>query len=162
MQALVPPTMASPPPQANQDETDLLLTFVHDRDVACPRCDYNLRNLTKPVCPECQEPLRLVVGVQRLRYEWLIAALAPGIFSGIAAFFLACMLIMVNLSPTGRVPWQPYVIDSFGWLSAVFTIALFRRRHWFLRQSQEVQIGIASAFWFVHIVFFFSMWAMMR
>ena len=47
------------------EEIELLLRFIHERNVHCPRCDYNLRNLTQPVCPECREELRLTVGARR-------------------------------------------------------------------------------------------------
>lgn len=140
----------------------MLLAFVQNRDVHCPRCDYNLRNLTQPVCPECREELHLSVGLTRPHFGWLIAALAPGIFSGIAAFFMAGMLIMVNISPTGKAPWQPYVLDVFGWLSAITASALFLRRYKFLKQRPETQMAIAGAIWFTHIAFFCVMWALMR
>ncbi|MBN2447782.1 MAG: hypothetical protein JXO22_13710, partial [Phycisphaerae bacterium] len=39
---------APPPDMPNVPEVPPL-----DRDVYCPRCDYNLRGLTKPRCPEC-------------------------------------------------------------------------------------------------------------
>jgi hypothetical protein len=35
------------------DSGDALRAFLAERDVACPGCGYNLRNLTKNVCPEC-------------------------------------------------------------------------------------------------------------
>ncbi len=139
------------------DETTLLLEFVHDRNVHCPRCDYNLRNLTQPVCPECHEELRLSIGLGRPQFHWLIVTLAPGIFSGIAAFFLTCMLVMVSISPTGGAPWQVYVIDGFGWLSALATLLLFRRRYQFFKQPNAVQISWAGGAWFVHVAFFVVM-----
>ena len=43
------------------DADGLLLDFVRDRDAACPRCGYNLRNLTLPRCPECRHDLVLAV-----------------------------------------------------------------------------------------------------
>ena len=61
------------------DEQRLLLEFVGDRDVPCPRCGYNLRALTKPVCPECREELRLTVGRARMRFGLFLAALIPGV-----------------------------------------------------------------------------------
>src|SRR5262249_34908141 len=106
-------------PSRTADGQTLLLQFIHERDVPCPRCDYNLRNLTVPTCPECHEPLRLAVGLRRPKFGWLIAALAPGIFSGIAAFFMGGMLILMTLSPRGKVIWQPVALDGFGWLSAI-------------------------------------------
>ena len=162
------PTAAAPlpttPPTSvlRGDEVALLLQFVHNRDVHCPRCDYNLRNLTQPYCPECREELRLAVGSTRPRIGLLIAALAPGIFSGICAFFMGGMLVIMTLSPRGRVIWQPVVLDAFGWLSAIIAIALFVRRYKFLKQSVEVQATLTAVIWFIHVGFFLFMWTRMR
>lgn len=157
------PQPTSPPTSPRDaEEVVLLLRFVHERDIRCPRCDYNLRNLTQPVCPECRDELHLSVGLRRPQLAWLIAALAPGIFSGIAAFFMGAMLIVINLSPTGRADWRMYVLDAFGWLSAIVCVALFFRRYKFLKQASQVQMTITGGIWFVHVAFFMVMWAFMR
>src|SRR5262245_32338920 len=151
------------PPTTSRDpqEIALLLQYVRERDVRCPRCDYNLRNLSQPVCPECREDLRLTVGLERLRIAGLIAALAPGIFSGMAAFFLTGMLVLVTLRSPGSAPWPPYALALFGWASAAFAIGLFLRRHAFLKTRSQTQATIAAAIWFAHIGFFVLMWALL-
>jgi hypothetical protein len=153
---------APPTVPRSRGEVAMLLEFLRDRDVHCPRCDYNLRNLTQPVCPECREELHLSVGQQRPRIGWLIAALAPGIFSGIAAFFVTGMLILVNLSPTGRVQWPPYALAAFGWLSVVGAVMLYRRRYKFLKQRSEAQMAVAGVIWFIHVGYFVIIWASLR
>ncbi len=65
------------------DEAALLLEFLRDRDVSCPLCGYNLRNLSACTCPECRETLALAVGFRRPRFGWLLATVIPGFFSGI-------------------------------------------------------------------------------
>lgn len=161
--SVVNPEPTAPPTSPRDDaETDLLLRFVHERDVRCPRCDYNLRNLTQPVCPECREELHLAVGQSRPKIHWLILAMAPGTFSGIAAFFMLGMIIMVSISPTGRMPWQPYVMDVFGWISGASAAAMFFRRWRFLKRTMEWQMSMAGVIWFVHIAFFLTMWALLR
>ncbi len=72
---------------------EMLLECLRDHDAACPVCGYNVRSLTRPICPECRQELVLTVGVLRLRLRWLLAAVAPGFFSGIAA----CFVIIPNL-----------------------------------------------------------------
>src|SRR5262245_5700142 len=67
---------------------ELLLEFLREHESPCPVCGYNLKALTKPMCPECGQELALTVGTARLRLGWLLAALAPGFFSGICAFFV--------------------------------------------------------------------------
>ncbi len=45
-------TEPAPPPVS-------LSTLLHNRDVPCPHCQYNLRNLTADRCPECGLPLSI-------------------------------------------------------------------------------------------------------
>ena len=80
-----------------EDEVALLLTFLRERDASCPLCGYNLRNLVRPQCPECREPLVLAVGVRKLRFGWFLATITPGLFSGIAAALFLIPLIAVPL-----------------------------------------------------------------
>lgn len=136
-------------------EVDLLLSFLHERDVRCPRCEYNLRNLTQPVCPECREELALTVGVHQTRFGLLVLTLVPGAFSGIAAVLLLLMMITVTLgSRGGFVPWPIIAADAFGWLSGFVAIMLFLRRKQFLAQARERQIAWAAVTWFIHLAAF--------
>ena len=41
------------------DEAEVLRVYLSSRDVPCPHCEYNLRNLTGSVCPECGEEVTL-------------------------------------------------------------------------------------------------------
>mgnify|MGYP003397905371 CR=1 FL=1 len=40
----------------------MLVDFLSDHDAPCPVCGYNLKALTRPVCPECKHDLVLTVG----------------------------------------------------------------------------------------------------
>src|SRR3982750_4121820 len=64
---------------------EMLLDFLREHEAPCPLCGYNLKALTRPICPECGQELMLAVGAARLRFGWLFTAVAPGFFSGIAA-----------------------------------------------------------------------------
>jgi ABC-type glycerol-3-phosphate transport system permease component len=44
-----------------QADLDALRDYLATRDVPCPKCSFNLRGGTKPMCPECGEPIRLMV-----------------------------------------------------------------------------------------------------
>ena len=43
----------------------LLRLYLARRDVRCPLCGYNLRNLTSARCPECGEIIELRVGLAK-------------------------------------------------------------------------------------------------
>jgi hypothetical protein len=164
VQALIEHAPAAPPTQPRDvDEVDLLLRFVHERDVRCARCDYNLRNLTQPVCPECNEQLQLAVGLRRPRFGLLIIALAPSVFSGIAASLLAAVIITVTVfARAGPPPWPLLAADIFGFASGTIGLALFVFRWRFLKQSFSVQAALAAGWWFIHITAFLTFVLLMR
>ena len=62
------------------DTTSMLLKYVQERDVDCPQCEYNVRNLIKPICPECNKKLTLSVGIVLDLFGWISA------FFGLALF----------------------------------------------------------------------------
>ncbi|HWB20597.1 MAG TPA: hypothetical protein VG711_09875 [Phycisphaerales bacterium] len=145
------------------DDQRMLLDFVRNRDVPCPRCDYNLRNLSQSMCPECKEPLRLTVGVQKLRLGPLVLSIAPGIFSGMAAMFLTARIAMVLMAraPGKGPPWFVFLILGFGWFSGLFAVGLFATKKKFLRLSPETQLAWTGTIWAVHIGFFLLLWAIL-
>lgn len=147
-------TVGHPPaaPPTTTRAQDLLLDYLGDHDAACPVCGYNVRALTRPVCPECKQELTLAVGAPNLRMAWYLAALAPCFFSTIAATFVLA-LIIAHLIAIGST-WAVIVMfDSFGWCSAAFAIFLARRRGrvWFLGLPPARQRWLAILIWLVHI-----------
>lgn len=135
-------------------DADLLIDFVRDRDVVCPLCRYNLRALTAPVCPECRHPLALTVGIPRLRFEWLIAAVTPCTFSGIAALLLLIPIIAMPATGGGPAPPGILVLDAFGWMSGATGVTLLLRRYAFLRLPLMGQRVVALTIWGVHLTAF--------
>lgn len=64
------------------DTADPLRTFLADRNVPCPKCQYNLRALQQPLCPECGAPLELgvlVAGRAAAVNSWLRTATHPAL-----------------------------------------------------------------------------------
>ncbi len=127
----------------------MLLEFLREHDVACPVCGYNLRALTRPVCPECRQELGLNVGVRQLGLAWLFVAIAPGFFSGIAACFV--------LIPTLGIFFEDRVLHLqlaggvlFGWCSGIFAIIVAVRRNRFIAQSRARQRWFALLIWLIH------------
>lgn len=130
---------------------DMLLAFLREHDADCPACGYNLRALTQPVCPECGTELVLSVGVRRVRLGWLLAAVAPGFFSGIAAFFVLLMIVARLIWGDGRQALALNAVDAFGWCSLGVAIWLARRRHRFLALRFATQGWITAGIWAAHV-----------
>jgi hypothetical protein len=128
-----------------------LLAFLRGRDVVCPLCGYNLRDLTEPRCPECRKDLALTVGVTRLRFGWLIVAIAPSMFSAVAAGLLLIPMLGVLFTKGERAPWPVVAAETFGWLSTIAGLLLLHKRYLFLRQSQAAQRSWAVGAWVVHV-----------
>jgi hypothetical protein len=138
-------------PTTTSRAQDLLLDFLRDHEAPCPVCGYNLKALTRPVCPECGQELVLTVGAALLRLAWLLAALAPGFFSGIAATFLLVPIVARLALGDGRLSPAINALGLFGWCSGIFAIILAAKRHRFLAQPRAAQRWWALGIWFVHV-----------
>jgi hypothetical protein len=129
----------------------LLLEFLREHEAPCPVCGYNLKALTRPVCPECGQELVLAVGAARLRFGWLFAAVAPGFFSGIAAIFLLVPIVGITVFGNGKLPLLFIAVDAFGWCSGVSAITLAANRHRFVAQPVARQRWWALGIWLTHV-----------
>ncbi|MFM9995766.1 MAG: hypothetical protein ACKVU4_08200 [Phycisphaerales bacterium] len=138
---------ATPPSRADQ----MLLDFVREHDAACPVCGYNVRALTRPICPECATELVLAVGAARLRLEWLLATVAPGFFSGIAAFFVLIPIVLRYVIGDGRWSYSLIALDLFGWCSGLFAMMIAARRLRFIAQPRARQRWWAIIIRAVHV-----------
>ncbi len=136
------------------DETELLLRFVAHRDQACPKCDYNLRNLTRPICPECGEELKLTVGRRKFRDSLLFLALAPCIFSGICTILLNGLIVFVSYRSGDSPPPWVWGIDAFGVASGIAGVLLFVKRRAFTKLDRGAQLFWALLAWAVPIAVF--------
>lgn len=129
----VPPHDASPL-EAPADAEALFVAFVRHRDVACPRCDYSVRNAARAICSECGEPLRLNVGLERPIVGALLAAAVPCMGCGICGMILILLIMLMPGAPAG------FVLTTLAMLcsgAAGLAILLARRR--FIRQSRQRQ-----------------------
>jgi hypothetical protein len=133
------------------DETELLLRFLEDRDRDCPRCRYNLRSLTQPVCPECGEELKLTVGRRKINDAPFILTLAPCIFSGICAIILSCTIAFAMSNGRSSPPPWIWAIDAFGVLSGTCGLTLFVKRRAFMKLDRGAQLLSAFITWAIHI-----------
>lgn len=129
----------------------MLLDFLREHTAACPVCGYNLLGLTTPTCPECRQELVLTVGAQHPRFGWLLAALAPGFFSGIAAAFVLVPIVLRYVSNGGMSP-ALNALDLFGWCSGAVAITIATRRIRFIALPLATQRWWAIILWATHIV----------
>jgi hypothetical protein len=129
----------------------MLLEFLREHDADCPVCGYNVRALTRPICPECKQELTLTVGAARLHMGWLFAAIAPGFFSGIAAIFVLIPIFGRLLFGDGVLMPVPIMMDVFGWCSGIFAIILAKKRIRFFSQTSQRQRRFALTIWLIHI-----------
>src|SRR4051794_13410385 len=140
-----------PEAPAGSRAQEMLLEFLREYEAPCPLCGYNLKALTRPICPECGQELVLAVGAARVRLGWLFAAIAPGFFSGIAAIFVLVPIVLVQTIGNRNLPLRIIAVDAFGWCSGVFAILLAANRHRFLAQSSAAQRWWALGIWLVHV-----------
>ncbi|MBX3351685.1 MAG: hypothetical protein KF684_02025 [Phycisphaeraceae bacterium] len=147
-----PTTSPSRPP----DDAEVV-AFLRGRSAPCPRCSYDLRDITTARCPECAEPLVLKVGSPQARFGWLVLAMAPGCFSGVAALFVAVPvgLTLIRFFPPGQgAPWPIIVADAFGFLSAASVVIMYRHRHRFMAWKPARQRTVAVSIWGAHVLMF--------
>ncbi len=136
---------------AGQDDVARLLSmFLRGRDVPCPLCGYNLRDLTQQQCPECRHGLLLTVGVTKLRFLWFLLAMTACTFAGIAAGLTLIPTIVQWLAGAGRPPAVLVTLVLLGLASAVGGLMLIRHRFAFLRQEPRRQRRLAVAVWMLH------------
>lgn len=163
MNGSTPPTVPDQAEEAAPEDanTSLLLQFLATNDATCPVCGYNVRGLKRAVCPECHHALELTVGTPRVPLAWFVIAIAPGIFSGIAALFMAIPVVMVPLTGNGFVPIPIMATDAFGFLSGLTAIFLVVKRWQFLALQSATQYKIAILIWTIHLIAFLAFFGFM-
>lgn len=134
---------------------DEVVAFLKGRSAPCPRCAYDLRDIQTAICPECAEPLWLTIGSAQPRFGWLVLAMVPGCFSGVAAVFVLVPIVMSvgrNLPPGQGAPWPVLIADAFGFLSAASVWMMYRQRRRFLALRTGRQRALAGAVWGAHFL----------
>lgn len=151
-QHTAPPTA---PPTSMLDTE--VVAFLAGRSVPCPRCAYDLRDAPTATCPECGEPLVLKIGSPRMRFGWLLLAMTPGAFSGVAATLLLVPVAITlgrTFAPGQGLPWPILAADIFGFASVAMAGVMYWRRHDVMSWRTRHQVLLAAGVWFVHILAF--------
>ncbi len=144
-----------PPSPFPIDSKVHLIEFLRGRSVLCPICAHDLRDIPTANCPECGEPLVLKVGSPRTRFGWLILAMAPGCFSGVAAVFVLIPIfgmLLEGITARNPVPWPIIGADIFGFLSAISVALMYRSRHRLMALKTRRQIEFTCTVWGTHIL----------
>ena len=127
---------------------DPLIDYLATRDVACPVCDYNLRNLTRPCCPECGRQLELSVRATDVPMGiWIagLVAILPATPFGVAVI---CTSIMdrnwrsISIHSVAEAWWLALAIYAALAIPAAVILIARRRRFLQMRSSRQ---GILAA-----------------
>ncbi|MFI4882220.1 MAG: hypothetical protein ACIAQU_06505 [Phycisphaerales bacterium JB064] len=130
------------------DTGRFLREFVSGRDVPCPSCSYNLRDLTSAVCPECGEALALRLQAEHPRVSVLVLGLLPlamafGFFTIITLFVIGISIWHDDWPPLGYWVAAPLIGSIFGVMTFAWVKNWTRVRRW----SQRGRIAVVSACW---------------
>ena len=114
-------------------EADLLRQFLHGRDVPCPSCEYNLRDLPADRCPECGQELALRLQLtepkQAALLTGLIALSAGAGLNGLLIIYFLLVQFILRYSSGGMIPFLVTVLTGFVIFAAAITLWLrFWRR----------------------------------
>lgn len=136
----------------HRSDIDALRAHLADHDAPCPNCAYSLRGLTADRCPECNQELRLTVGLAEPRIGLYLLALLPVLSgAGLCAVMLFCVLVMTMLkgTPGSRAHFLVYYLPSIALLVLGIAAALLLARagrRWFrsLAVAARTQTILAS------------------
>ena len=141
----------------DDDDDEALIKFLAARDVPCPLCQYNLRGLRSPRCPECGRELRLTVGLSEPPLKaWIVVAACAWLSAGLGLLFVL-LIIKSGLPPRRMGLAITYFIATIP--AAVFVTV---RRRAFLRLSNDKQSVIAASVVVITVAAFVLMFATVR
>jgi hypothetical protein len=110
-------------------EVELLRRFLAGRDVPCPRCEYNLRDLHGDHCPECGDGLIIRVNMAEPRLAALICGLVGlSAGAGLNGLLLVYGAAMMLFTGRGSNSWQQFFYcNGIGFTVTVLMLLLWLR-----------------------------------
>ncbi|HTW94680.1 MAG TPA: hypothetical protein VMD30_07810 [Tepidisphaeraceae bacterium] len=159
----MPTSQEDPIPQpavdAQAEKDRLLIEYLADSDHPCPLCQYNLRALKTPRCPECGIRLRLNVGPAEPYMGAWIAAFVPACAGGGIGFL--AIVIGALTGHFGEIFFggfqdAPAVQLVLWWavVDLVVAVVLVMRRRWFVLLGQGPQRSMAGVLIATNIIGF--------
>ena len=79
-----------------EDADPMLTAYLAGRDVPCPQCGYNLRDLVGNRCPECGDELALRLGLAEPKQKLLITGLV-GLSAGAGMSGLLLIYLVIQM-----------------------------------------------------------------
>ena len=131
-------------------DAELLGRFLRDRDVDCPRCGYNLRNLQGGRCPECGDELVLRVNLAEPRLAPLITGLV-GLSAGAGLNGLLILYGLIRMMIEGRFGLYMtkfFVCTGIGFVALGYALRLWMAQWPKIRRApRPIQWRWAFAAW---------------
>ena len=142
----------SDPIHPQLDDDAFLITWLRDRDAACPLCGYNLRGLTSPRCPECGEAVELSVSLVEPYHKAWIATLVAILLPAGVGMLLAIGLIRFGWPRHLSLGQTTMFLYSLGSIPASLLVVTQRRR--FLQFARPLQHAFAAIAWLALLLAF--------
>ncbi len=143
-------------PELDQRESILLREFLAGRDVECPQCRYNLRDLTGNRCPECGDEVVIRLNMAEPKLAMWIAGLvglASGAgFSGLLLVYIVIqLLIRPNFGPMDEL-WK-FIGITFAGFAIEGTAVYFwiRKMRWIRRLSLSLRRKLVIGCWMLSL-----------
>ena len=128
------------------NDEGLLQAYLRERDVLCPMCEYNLRNLTSTRCPECGEQVELQVKLAEAKTAaWLAGVVGLSAGLGFSVLFLVLVLCVSPLDVYFLARAWP--LWTGGAVESVLLVMWIRKAVWLRRRSASQRRLAAILCW---------------
>ena len=124
------------------DQVGWLRAYLRGRDVGCPLCGYNLRDLGSDRCPECGRFVRLGVSVAEPYLRAWVTMLVPLLLSAGVGVFVLCVVGMEGWPPPRMVVLRVSLSSFVGAIPLAVLGVVLRRA--ILRIPQAGQWALAA------------------
>jgi hypothetical protein len=112
-------------------DAEFLRQFLAGRDVQCPQCDYNLRDLTGTRCPECGEELVLRLQLGEPRQAAALAGLiALNAGAGMNLLLIGYALMVMRFRGGFDRWFVPFLVVNAGGLVVLGACIALWLRYW--------------------------------
>jgi len=125
------------------NDNEVLNKFLAGRDVSCPTCGYNLRDLRGDQCPECGHSLEVTIRVNdgsMMRWVWAFASSCLSVPLGILYSIITVITLIESLAySVGGYIWM-YLFAGLFLGGTIIAIMLLIRKRSFLRKAVQTQL----------------------